>query len=76
MGAIAAACTDSIVTLGKEHTMEGGIWNTAGVGGALPLSSGTSVFAEGSLIMRGVVPANDWIGGMPVVAFAGVTTRL
>jgi hypothetical protein len=76
VGAIAAACTESIVTLGKEHTMEGGVWNTAGVGGALPLTANTSVFAEGSLVMRGVVPAPDWIGGSPVVAFAGVTTRL
>jgi hypothetical protein len=76
VGAIAAACTESIFTLGKEHTMEGGVWNTAGVGGALPVTASTSVFAEGSLVMRGVVPAADWIGGTPLIAFAGVTTRL
>jgi hypothetical protein len=76
MGVIGAACMDSIITLGKEHTMEGGVWNTVGVGGALPVSKSTSVFAEGSLIMSGVVPAENWIGGTPVVAFAGITTTL
>jgi hypothetical protein len=76
VGAIAAACTDSIVTLGKEHTMMGGVWDTATVGGSLPLSARTQLFGEGSLIMSGLVPARSWIGGAPVVAIVGVTTGL
>jgi hypothetical protein len=76
VGAIAAACTDSIVTLGKERTMNGGVWDTATVGGSLPLSTRTQLFGEGSLIMSGLVPARSWIGGAPVVAIVGVTTGL
>ena len=76
LGLLGAACMDSILSLGKEHVMMGGVWETAGLGGALPISSRTSVFAEASLIMNGVVPARDWIGGLPVVGFAGVTTTL
>jgi hypothetical protein len=76
LGAIAAACTESIVTLGKRHTMEGGIWDTATVGGSVPLSGRTQGFVEASLVMSGLVPAQDWIGGAPVAAIAGVTTSL
>jgi hypothetical protein len=75
-GAIAAACTESLVTLGREPTMEGGVWETATIGGTVPLSARTQFFGEGSLIMRGVTPARDWIGGAPVVAIAGITTAL
>jgi hypothetical protein len=76
VGLIAAACTDSILTLGKEHTMMGGVWDTVSAGGAVPLSARTSLFAEASLVMRGVVPAADWIGVSPVVGFVGVSTEL
>jgi hypothetical protein len=75
-GALAAACTESLFTLGKERTMMGGLWDTATVGGALPLSGRTQLFGEGSLILSGLVPARGWIGGAPVVAVAGVTTTL
>jgi len=53
----------------------GGVWNTAGVGGAIPLSAKTSVFGELSLIMRGMLPAKSWIGVTPVVGVLGVTTN-
>ena len=77
MGLIAAACTDSIFTLGKEHTMMGGLWNTASAGVSIPVSARTSVFAEGSLVLHGVALASqDWIGGAPVVAYAGIVTSL
>jgi hypothetical protein len=75
-GAIGATCMDSIMTLGKEHTMMGGVWDTASVGGMIPLSSRTTVFGQGSLVMDGVVPATDWLGGTPVIALVGVTTAL
>jgi hypothetical protein len=75
-GAIAAACTESLFTFGRERTMEGGVWETATVGGSVPLSARTQFFGEGSLILRGVMPATDWIGGAPVVAVAGITTSL
>jgi len=74
VGLIAAACMDSLLTLGKERTMMGGVWNTATVGGSVPVSRRTSVLAEASLVLRGVAPARDWIGGAPVIAFAGVVT--
>jgi hypothetical protein len=76
VGLIAAACTESLFTLGQEHTMMGGVWNTASFGGAVPISARTSLFGEASLIMRGVVPANDWIGGAPIVALVGIATSL
>jgi hypothetical protein len=76
IGLIAAACTDSLVTLGKERTMMGGVWNTATAGGAVPLSAHTSLFGEASLVMQGFTPARDWIGGAPVVAIVGIATSL
>jgi hypothetical protein len=76
VGALAAGCTEGIVTLGKEHTMMGGVWDTANAGGSVPLSARTQLFGEGSLIMSGLTPARGWIGGAPVVAIAGVTTSL
>jgi hypothetical protein len=74
VGLIAAACTESLLTLGKERTMMGGVWNTASIGGAAPVSARTSFFGEGSAILDGVVPAHHWIGGAPVVALAGVSS--
>lgn len=74
-GLIAAACMDSILTLGKEHDMQGGVWNTATVGASTRLSAHTTLFAEAGLVLRGVVPATDWIGG-PAIAFVGVTREL
>jgi hypothetical protein len=76
LGLIAAACTESLLTLGMERTRMGGVWNTAGVGGAVPFSARTSLFVEASLILNGIAPASDWIGGSPVVAMAGVATKL
>jgi hypothetical protein len=78
LGLIAAACVESIVTLGKEHdpTDMGGIWNTVRLGGSVPLEGPISLFGEASLVMRGVVLADQWIGMVPVVAVAGVTVRL
>jgi hypothetical protein len=74
-GLIAAACMESITTLGKDHDMMGGVWNTATVGGAIRVSSRTTVFGEAGLVLRGVAPASDWIGG-PAIAFVGVTREL
>jgi hypothetical protein len=74
-GLIAAACMESILTLGKEHDMMGGVWNTATAGGNVALSARTSVFAEGGVVLRGVTVAPDWIGGT-AIAFVGVTREL
>lgn len=76
LGVLGVACLEGIETLGKEHTMEGGLWETGGIGGSIPLSRATTLFGEASVITRGVEPASDWVGGFPVVAMAGVTTRL
>jgi hypothetical protein len=76
VGVVAAACTESLVTLGRDRTMMGGVWDTAGIAGAIPLSARASVFAETALVMDGVVPARDWIGGSPVIAMVGVATAL
>jgi hypothetical protein len=76
LGAIGVTCAESLLTLGKEHTMMGGIWETAGIGGTIPLSGRWTLFGEASLIARGIEPARDWLGGLPVVAFLGVATRL
>ena len=74
MGLIAAACAESILSLGRESTMEGGLWNTFNIGASLPLAAQTSLFVEASLVMHGVVLARDWIGVVPVIALAGITT--
>ena len=76
VGLIAAACTESLFTLGQEHTMMGGVWNTASLGGAVPIAAHTSLFGEASLILGGVVPASHWIGGAPIVALVGIATSL
>jgi hypothetical protein len=76
VGLIAAACTESLFTLGLEHTVMGGVWSTASLGGAVPISAHTSLFGEASLIMRGIVPASDWLGGAPIVALVGIATSL
>jgi hypothetical protein len=75
-GVVGVACVDGIVTLGKEHTMVGGVWETGAIGASIPLSRRTNLFGEASLITRGVEPAPDWVGGLPVVTMIGVATRL
>ncbi len=78
LGFIAAACTESLMTLGKERspTVMGGVWNTVRVGGAIPISHRTSVFGEASLVLRGVLPAPDWMGAAPAIAIVGLTVGL
>ena len=71
VGALGATCIDTLLTLFKEHDMMTGVWNTATVGGAIRVSPRTKLFAEGGVVLRGVKPANDWMGG-PAIAFAGV----
>jgi hypothetical protein len=78
LGVIAAACMESLLTLGKEHdaTVMGGVWNTVRVGGAIPVGGATRLFGEASLVMTGLVPARQWIGVVPVVAVVGVAVGL
>ncbi len=78
LGVVAAACTESLVTLGKEHsaTFMGGVWNTARVGAAVPLTARVSLFGETSLVLRGFRPASTWIGEAPVIAVFGVAAGL
>ena len=54
-----------------------GIWNTASLVGALALGSQTQVFAEATLVLRGVQLAGDnWIGAVPFTATLGLSTTL
>jgi hypothetical protein len=76
VGMIGTACMESILTLGKEHDMMGGVWNTVSVGAAMPLGAGTSLFGDATLVMNGVVPARDWPGGPPVIAIVGLAKNL
>ena len=79
MGVVGASCIESIVTLGREHDRKvmGGVWNTVGVAGALPIGRHTSLFGEVTAILAGVRPAgSDWIGGPPIVVALGVETGL
>jgi hypothetical protein len=74
-GIIAAACADSILTLGKEPMM-GGVWETIGISGSLPIAAHTSLFADVSVVTKGTTLAKDWIGITPIIAYAGISTRL
>jgi hypothetical protein len=79
MGVVGASCIESIVTFGREHDRKvmGGVWNTVGVAGALPIGRHTSLFGEVTAILAGVRPAgSDWIGGPPIVVALGVETGL
>lgn len=78
LGLVAAACTESLMTLGREHspTVMGGVWNTVRIGGAIPIAHRASVFGEASLVLRGVRPASDWMGAAPAIAIVGVTVGL
>jgi hypothetical protein len=58
---------------GVQH---GDVWNTVGGGAAYALSSRTSVFAEGFVIMRGVdLAGKEWFD-FPLGTFVGVSTTL
>lgn len=78
LGIIAAACTESLVTFGERHsaTVMGGVWESVRLGAAVPLSGRASLFGEASLVLRGALPARDWIGVAPAVAVLGVSWRL
>jgi hypothetical protein len=78
LGVIAAACTESLLTLGREHSADAmtGVWETARIGGSLPTSRTTSLFGEASLVMDGLRPAARWIGIVPVVTIVGIAANL
>lgn len=86
MGIIAAASVEAIddKLQGKELAVPGyngasetkkgfagGIWNTVAFRTSFALGPATHLFAEGSLVMRGVVPADN-VGAVPIVANVGV----
>jgi hypothetical protein len=85
MGFIAAASLEALDQLarGKEFAMPpyngstesrkgfaGGIWNTVAMRSAFALAPDTHLFAEGSIVLAGIVPA-DGIGGPPLVVNVG-----
>jgi hypothetical protein len=78
LGVIAAACTESLLSLGEEHsrTVMGGVWSSARVGGGVRILGRASLFGEASLVMQGVVPARNWIGSIPAVVVLGVAVPL
>jgi hypothetical protein len=78
-GAVGAAYVDWLTSLGRDRGSGrvGGVWDTLEVGGALPLSSKTTLFGEATGVFQGYKPAGrEWIGGPPVVIALGVTTAL
>ncbi len=78
LGLIAAACTESLLTLGREHSDDvmTGVWESVRIGGSMPMSRSTSVFGEASLVMDGVHPAAHWIGIVPLVTVVGIAASL
>lgn len=86
MGIIAAASVEAIDNKlqGKEFAVPaydgatetkkgfaGGVWNTLCFHGSYALGPATHLFAEGSLVLAGVVPAAN-VGGPPIVVNLGV----
>jgi hypothetical protein len=85
MGIIAAASTAALANslMGKPFALPayagstdtkrgfaGGIWNTVCLHTSYALAPATHLFAEGSLVLSGVVPADN-VGGPPVVVTLG-----
>jgi hypothetical protein len=85
MGIIAAASTVALANslLGKpfalpayegstdtKHGFAGGIWNTVCFHMSYALAPATYLFAEGSLVLSGLVPTDN-VGGPPVVVTLG-----
>ena len=83
MGLIAAASTLALANkLGGnqfvvpgygagEDSFAGGLWNTLCFHTSYALGPSTHLFAEGSLVLSGVVPASD-VGGPPIVLTTGL----
>lgn len=81
MGFIAAAATEALgqFVSGSDFAMPpyngttqprrgfaGGIWNTVAARGSYALDRDTHLFAESSLVLAGIVPADN-VGGPPIV---------
>lgn len=86
MGIIAAASIEALDNKlqGKEFAVPaysgstetkkgfaGGVWNTLAFHSSYALASATHLFAEGSLVLAGVEPADN-VGGPPIVVNVGV----
>jgi hypothetical protein len=86
MGLIAAASTLALANKleGKEFAVPayggsgedkmgfaGGMWNTLAFHSSYALGGDTHLFAEGSLVLSGIVPADN-VGGPPIVVTFGV----
>jgi len=54
----------------SDHGFAGGVWNTACTRASYALDGQTHLFAEGSLVMKGIALAND-VGGPPIVVTLG-----
>src|SRR5207253_9084599 len=82
-GVVLAACTDSIgaVLRGEEHQepaghrpMVGGIWTTAHIGGAIPVTPSLDVTFDGGMVLGGMTPRVEYAQrvGIPVLAELGI----
>ena len=86
MGIVAAASIDAMgnALQGKDFAMPaygadpnakkgfaGGVWNTVATRESYAIGRDTHLFAEGSIILEGVRPANN-VGGPPIVVTTGV----
>ncbi len=60
-----------------EKSTPWGVWNTVGLGGAVAIARGTTIFADGMLILRGVrLAGGEWIGGPPLAFSLGIARVL
>jgi hypothetical protein len=90
MGIIAAASTVALANKAEgkpfalpayagstdtTHGFAGGLWNTVCTHASYAVASSTHLFAEASLVLRGVVPADN-VGGPPIVVTLGVQQTL
>jgi hypothetical protein len=85
MGIVAAASIDALKSFaqGNDFAMPayngatetkkgfaGGVWNTVSTRGSYAIDRATHLFAEGSVVLKGIKPADD-VGGPPIVVTIG-----
>lgn len=82
VGIITAVCAHSLSNtlfgakedMDDEMGFEGGIWNTAGVGIALPISDNITCQMNAALVLNGLRIADEhWVGGPPTVVSLALT---
>lgn len=78
VGVAATSCADGLAAflqrdIGFAQLQRmGDVWPTFKVGGSMPLSHATSLFADVALVPDGLVYGKPWIVGVPLVATVGM----